>query len=203
MAVSLLPPITSGYGRPEGAEPLTVAPRYVRTLLMSRWHRTRCGYRDAGGMHLSIWCNGGSVILDSTEWSTRLGVGVDDIPEHEPVCGVCVGKALGAKQDEQPDGLPLLRFDPRHLIPPSKCPGSRSRDLWKPLNAAGSAGQCLVCGEIVPIRAIGRGYDAYGAGPTVHAPGDGLFPACPWHAWQMPALRPDGSVGCSCGWADR
>jgi hypothetical protein len=197
MAVALLPPITSSLNRPD-AEPLTEAPRYVRTGAMTRWHRSRCGYRDKHGTVLHTWCGGGCIILDGDQRSTRLGIGVDEVPTGEPVCGVCVGKALGAKQDLLPAGLPLLRFDPRHLTPPTLCPGSRNRDLWEPLNTRGNVGRCLACQDVVPIRAVGRGYSAYGAGPTNHAPGNGLFEPCPWHAWMYASLRQGGSVGCSC-----
>jgi hypothetical protein len=125
---------------------------------------------------------------------------VDELPPSEPACGTCVGRALGAGQDEVPPDLPPLRFDPRWLKPPATCPGSRSRTLWEPLpNAHWNVGRCLVCGDIVGVRVVGTGYNAWGAGPINHPPGRALAGPCPFDAWNRLSLR-NGQVACACGW---
>lgn len=202
MTVALLPPLTSGLGRWDGVSaPLLEAPRYVRTQGMSRWHRSRSGTRRGGTVSVGIWCGAGFVYLAATEPTRHGGIGVDEVPDGEPACGPCVGKALGAGQDGIPtgSGLPKLRYDPRWIIPPGLCTGSRKRELWEPLNARETVGRCLVCAELVTIRAVGRGYDAYGAGPVNHEPGPGLYEPCPFHAWNNPTKTPAG-VACACGW---
>ena len=200
MPVALLPPTTSSGGSWSGQIPLNEAPRYVRGRGNSRWHRVRCAvtYPPMHGFGertiYTYWC--GPSGTDGTEKYGPLWL-VDDVPPAEPVCGTCVGRALGAGQDDTPAGLPPLRFDPRWRTPPAKCPGSRSRTLWTQVSR--SCGQCLVCGDITPIRVVGSGYNAWGAGPTNHAPGDGLVEPCPFHAWSALVER-DGQAVCSCGW---
>lgn len=199
--VALLPPVTSGTHRPPGAVPLTSGPRYVRTRGMSRWHRSRSGWRDDQSTSIALWC-GTFVRLNGEAGKSGLGIGCDDLPAGDQACGVCVGKALGAKQDPTPAGMPPLRFDPRYLTPPRLCPGSRSRTLWVGLGAGHhTVGRCLACRQIVAVRAMGRGYSTYGAGPVKHSPGPDLVGPCPWHAWNNIAVRGDGTVGCSCGHA--
>jgi hypothetical protein len=197
MPVALLPPVSSSGAAWRGQMPLLAAPRYVRGPSNSRWHRNRSGMQwPTGRITIHFWCG------PSGHTSPQRDVlhFVDNIPAGEPACGTCVGRALGAGQDEVPADLPPLRFDPRWLAPPRFCPGSRSRELWQPVgSAAHSVGQCLVCGELVAIRAIGRGYNAWGAGPVHHTPGGGLVEPCPFHAWQRIVAR-DGRAVCDCGW---
>lgn len=203
MPVALLPPTTSSGGSWSGQRPLAEAPRYVRGRGNSRWHRVRSAvvYPPRHGAaeertSYAYWCgqhvsNGGNGGKGGPLWL------VDDVPPSEPVCGTCVGRALGAGQDETPAGLPPLLFSPRWRTPPSVCPGSRSRTLW--IEVSRNCGQCLVCGDITPIRVIGSGYNAWGAGPTNHAPGDALVEPCPFHAWSQLVER-GGAAVCGCGW---
>lgn len=200
MAVALLPPLTSGLGRWDGeSQPLLEAPRYVRTAGMSRWHRSRCGTRRQGHVSVGIWCGAGYVHLASTQPTAHGGVGVDEVPDGDPVCGPCVGKALGAGQDGIPvgSGLPNLRYDPRWIKPPSTCPGS-GRDLWEDVPNSHNVVRCLVCALLVAGRAQGSPYNP-SWGPVRHAPGAGLVEPCPWHAWNQPAKTPTG-IACACGW---
>jgi hypothetical protein len=197
MTVALLPPVSSGGGDWRGQLPINAARRYVRGPRNSRWHRPRSGSMyPAGYVCLDLWCGQG--MRDSPELDQLLYV--DELPPDQPACGTCVGRALGAGQDDVPADLPPLRFDPRWITPPSNCPGSRSRTMWEPLpNAHWNVGRCLVCGDVVSVRAVGRGYDAWGAGPVYHAPGAGLVGPCPFHAWNRLVAK-DGQVVCGCGW---
>jgi len=200
MPVALLPPTTSSGGAWSGQLPLNEAPRYVRGRGNSRWHRVRSATiyppRQAGDgwTAYAYWC--GQHVTDGGKsgplWLT------DDLPADEPVCGTCVGRALGAGQDDIPAGLPPLVFSPRWQTPPTRCPGSRSRTLWTELPGP-RCGRCLVCGDIVPIRVVGSGYNAWGAGPTNHAPGAELVEPCPFHAWSQ-LVECDGRAVCGCGW---
>ena len=197
MPVALLPPVSSSAGTWNGEMPLTRARRYVRGPGNSRWHRVRSGYQwSTGRVTLNYWC--GPFAQDapgrnSLQYRDRL-------PAGEPACGTCVGRALGAKQDEQPADLPPLVFSPLWVKPPAICPGSRSRTLWTEIEEAhGSVGRCLACGDLVSIRTIGRGYNAWGAGPVYHAPGRGLIDPCPFHAWNR-LIERVGGAGCACGW---
>lgn len=192
MPVALLPPLTISCAQWDGKTvPIYEAPRYVRGPGNSRWHRPRCGNRrSARYATLTFWCGSGYVRLDDC-------LGADSVPEPEPVCGTCEGRALGAGQDDTPAGVPRLAFEPRWLVPPRRCPGSGRCGIFECLGQ--SAGRCLVCGDLVGLRAGGGPYNGW-YGPVVHMPGPGLFPPCPWHAWNLPSKRAGGSVGCRCGW---
>lgn len=193
MPVALLPPVSSSGGPWHGQKPLYSAPRYVRGRGNSRWHRPRSAAVWPDGRTIyAFWC--GPSGTDGGKYGTiQL---VDELPAAEPVCGTCVGRALGSGQEEIPAGLPNLRFDPRWLIEPRLCPGSRSRTLWTPVDRVG---RCLACGDLVPVRVVGRGYSAWGAGPVNHPPGKGMVDPCPFHAWQRLVERVGRAV-CSCGW---
>ncbi len=195
MPVALLPPVSTSGGDWSGQRPLTEGPRYVRGRGNSRWHRPRNATTWPDGRTIfAYWCgphgtDGGKY---GPLWLT------DEPPAGEPVCGTCVGRALGAGQDDTPAGLPPLRFDPRWLSPPARCPGSNSRTLWTPVGGH-RCGRCLVCGDVLPIRAVGRGYNAWGAGPVAHPPGTAMVEPCPFHAWHR--LEPNGDTArCGCGY---
>jgi hypothetical protein len=193
MSVALMPPVSSSCGDWHGEMPLTAARRYARGKANSRWHRPRSGVQwPDGRISLHYWC--GQTVSDAPGRDSLWNV--DEISDGAPACGTCVGRALGAKQDEIPVGLPPLRFDPRWITPPRTCPGSRSHTLWVEF---GRVGRCLVCQEFVGIRAIGRGYNAWGAGPVFHEPGPGLVEPCPFHAWNR--MKRYGDIAsCACGW---
>jgi hypothetical protein len=199
MTVALLPPLSGGLSN-DGLTPLTTGPRYARTVDMSRWHRPRNGIRWPNDhIHYGFWCGAGGVHVRPGQYTVLLA---DRVPADDPVCGTCEGRALGAGQDDIPDGVPQLRFDPRYMEPPAKCPGSRDRELWTPIeDGHHSVGRCLACQAITAIRVVGRGYNAWGAGPINHPPGPGLYAPCPWHAWQRPTKSRDGTAAvCGCGW---
>jgi hypothetical protein len=204
MPVTLLPPISSGYGMWCGEQPLTTGPRYARGRGNSRWHRVRSAtlypanppYWPDERTVYHWWC-GQSATHNGKQGPLWLA---DDIPAAEPACGPCVGKALGAGQDEAPAGLPKLRFDPRYQQAPALCPGSGKQQLVEPLDARYKVGRCLACGVQDSIRALGRGYSSYGYGLVKHPPGPGLMPPCPFHAWLRLTRHADGGVACGCGW---
>jgi hypothetical protein len=197
MPVALLPPITGSGPSSVPGVPLIESERYARTRAMSRWHRIRSGYeKPDGNRTLNLWC--GTFI-----WTLSEKAGppllVDDLPDGEPACAVCVGKALGAGQDETPAGMPLLRFDPRWLTPPPLCPGSGDSGLWVDLaRPSQNVVVCLACGDVVAGRACGSPYNPKW-GATRHAPGEHLVEPCPFHAWNHLVRRGD-AVGCACGW---
>ncbi|MER7280365.1 hypothetical protein ABT369_38610 [Dactylosporangium sp. NPDC000244] len=202
MPVALLPPTTNSGGAWSGQTPLTEAPRYIRGRGNSRWHRVRsaviypAGHVRAADVTIyHYWCgpSGGSSGKAGPLWL------VDDLPPGEPVCGTCVGRALGAGQDDTPAGLPPLLFSPRWQSPPTVCPGSNKQDLMVALNQRITVGQCLVCGAIERVHALGRGYNAYGYGLIKHAPGEDLANPCPFHAWSQLVER-KGQAVCRCGW---
>jgi hypothetical protein len=198
VTVALLPPLTISRGTWDGVSlPLYEAPRYVRGPGMSRWHRPRSGVWRPRGAALSFWCGYGYVRGDSL-------LTAESIPEPEPACGTCEGRALGAGQDDTPAGMPRLAFEPRWLTPPPTCPGSGRRGADRGLieDLRRNVGRCLVCGALVGIRAMGGPYNP-SAGAVSHRPDGGLYEPCPWHAWNMPALRAPGVVGCACGWPVR
>lgn len=178
--------------------PLTSARRYARGRGNSRWHRVRSGVQfqghegRAGHVSLHYWC--GVTGFDSYD-NDRLWT-VDELPPGEAACGTCVGRALGAKQDEAPADLPPLVFDPRWQTPPKWCPGSRSSRLWS--HVAASVGRCLVCGEYAAVRAMGGPYDPRTA-LVAHFPGPEMVAPCPFDAWMRLTVR-DGQVACACGW---
>lgn len=187
MPVVLLPPFTIGCGDWNGVDtPLAEGPRYVRGPGHSRWHRPRSGVRMRRWTSLHLWCGQGT-FLDNV-------ITADEVPEAEPVCGTCEGRALGAGQDETPAGMPRLAFEPRWLTPPAKCPGAGRSALFEPV---GRVGRCLLCGEMLPVRATGSWHNPdYGV--VAHKPGPGLVPPCPWHGWRR--LRANG---CACGYREQ
>ncbi|MDH6111941.1 hypothetical protein P3T36_006876 [Kitasatospora sp. MAP12-15] len=188
MPVYLFPPITTSPCRID-AEPLTEGPRFVRTDRMSRWHRVRSGIRY-GDSHTvyNLWC-AGSVHGDSF-------LAREQLPDGERVCGPCDGRAVGSGQEPAgPAGRALL-FTPQALAPPRYCPGSRNQRLTAAI-PPGTVGQCLACGDLHPIRAMGGPYNGRAA-ITQHAPGRGLVAPCPFHRWRY--LTPVGdAIECSCG----
>lgn len=195
MPVPLLPPLGSSPCRPPNATPLTSGPRYVRGSGNSRWHRIRWAYRQPDRIVYSFWC-GPSL---SDKHTSGPVVTRDDVDAGELVCGTCVGRALGAGQDDSPSDLPELVFSPRWLKPPRWCPGSRSEDLIgePPAPAHGWVGMCLACGDLVAVRAMGGPWNPrYGL--QQHPAGPGLLPGCPWHGWQYIGRR-SGGAGCRCG----
>ncbi|WBB94260.1 hypothetical protein [Verrucosispora sp. WMMC514] len=197
MPVALLPPVTGGSHRFPDAVPLTEGPRFVRGPRSGRWHRPRAAVRYPGRLVWALWC--GPHLFDTEQVPVLRS---DETPADGPVCGTCVGRALGAGQDETPTGLGELVFSPRWQEPPRRCPGSRAWDMFdRPDTAHGSVGACLACGDLVAVRSMGGPWNPYAA-PIEHVPGPGLVSACPFHAWQHIRRRPDGRAGCVCGWHD-
>lgn len=189
MTVALLPPTTYGYGQWNGIDrPLLEGPRYVRGSGHSRWHRLRSAVRRPRWTSLDLWC-GQATQLERV-------ITAEQVPEADPVCGTCEGRALGAGQDETPAGMPRLAFEPRWLEPPAKCPGAgRSRNF----EAVGRVGRCLICRELLPVRATGSWHNPdYGV--VSHQPGPGLAPPCPWHGWRRLYATEGGSIRCGCGY---
>jgi hypothetical protein len=208
MPVALLPPITQSLHTPT-TDPITEGPRYLRSPGMSRWHRPRSAYQPhpagataASGRRMDhvawlLWC--GQTAYDGATPVLR----AEQVPDGEPVCGTCEGRALGAGQDNLPVGLPRLRFDPRWITPPTLCPGSGRADIAEQVpSARGSIARCLACGQLEAMRGRGSAYyPSYGL--TRHPPGDGLLPPCWWHAWHHITLVAPGRAGCACGWHQR
>lgn len=178
--------------------PLTHAPRYVRTSRSTRWHRPRYGHRfapthpyAAGKETFGLWCGQGvgARLQEPLLWR-------GSVPDGEPACGTCEGRALGAGQDVTPDGMPGLIFSGRYGLAPEVCPGTRTK-LAVP-HAGYRVGTCRVCHTVEPLRACGGRYHA-DWNLAAHPPGDLLCPPCPQHGWYH--LEPHGPAGvrCACG----
>lgn len=191
MTVVLEPPLTrSAAWRVPGRTPpaaLAVAPRYLRTRTMGRWHRPRSGthHPDTGRDSYLLWCG------QTLGWQEILSA--EAVPDGEMACGTCEGRAIGAGQDDWPGpGGPELLFEPRRLTPPRHCPGSRSEHLYEVISQHRDILRCLACREIVKGRGYGWRY-----GPENHEPGAGLVPGCPFHAWQDLVIA-GGQAICAC-----
>lgn len=195
--VDLLPPLSRGLGYTD-ATPIPKGPRYARTSAMGRWHRIRSGVRFERWGHTAwaLWCG---------QHVSQGGRGGDCLTTSEPfdgapVCGTCEGRAFGALQEAPPEGSRELVFSPRRLTPPAKCPGARS-GLWESVPGGLNVAVCLACGVIAAVRASGGPYNPR-TGLVTHAPGPGLVPGCPFHAWDNLARleTSDGPVArCGCG----
>lgn len=165
---------------------LTEGPRYVRSRQATRWHRTRSAVRYppmvADGVELlpdrvvwRHWCG--------THTHSSRGIGVDDLPADEPLCGTCEGRAVGAGQGSEVatvDGE--LLFTPHGIEPPKVCPGSQT-PMYVEEPGGQSVGRCLPCGQLVRLRGGGgwQGWSWYG--PQNHPPGPDLVEPCRAHRW--------------------
>jgi hypothetical protein len=187
MTVALLPP-TTGYLGPIAATALLEGPRYLRNPTMSYWHRPRSGRRDNADQVVTydLWC--GPYVRG------HLALTTETVPPGERVCATCDGRAVGAGQEENGPTGRTLAFQPRHLVPPRFCPGGRTQ-MFAELGG-GRVGQCLVCRDHHPLRAMGGPYDAF-YGITQHPPGPGLVQPCPFHRWKALTAR-DGRIYCPC-----
>lgn len=191
--VRLEPPYTRSLGSCADIRPLTRGPRLVRSSGSGRWHRTRSGTHHAtrGNTVFHLWCGQAVHVGDALIAGT--------LPEDQPLCGTCEGRACGAGHPAT--GTPLneaLLFEPRSAAPPpARCPSHRFGE-WKlgglPLRGVFA---CPVCGSATRLRAAGGPYNSHSV-IEGHAPGPGLIAPCPFHRWDWPALR-DGVVACGCG----
>jgi hypothetical protein len=190
VTVSLFPPTSSFgmYGPSHLA--LTEGPRFVRTGRMSRWHRVRSGVGYPDGLRVySLWCTGS---VRGEDFLSR-----EDLADGDLVCATCDGRAVGAGQEPAgPEGRRLV-FSPRDVDPPKYCPGSRVQLLTRSL-PPGNVGQCLACGDLHVVRAMGGPYTPKAA-VVQHPPGAALVDPCPFHAWRYLDPQDDGTVRCSCG----
>jgi hypothetical protein len=196
LRLPLEPPYTRGTGLGPRYVPIERFAPLVRTGGMGRWHRPRSGLRyvadgrPSGRYSLHTWCG-------QIAHSAR-GIITADQPDQDPLCGTCEGRAVGAGHSLI-GVVPMseLLFEPfSQYAPPPVCPGFR-RGLVRTDTAR--AEQCVTCGELVPIRFYGRGYDAVRVFPQSHPPGPGLVPPCPFHGWDMLVLRPGAErASCSC-----
>lgn len=198
MPVALLPPRTSSYlmSGPRDLV-LTKGPRYARKPVMGLWHRTRSGFVQ----HPTDWRPGYSTVLRMFCGQSICGYvcswGRDAEPDDGlPLCGTCVGRAIGAGLDDPITGRELS-FTPRWLVPPKVCPGSMKERLVEP-HPGNRTGRCLVCGDIDRCRSSGSPY-APRWGLQRHPPGPGLIPACPFHGWAYVTRVGDraGCYGCT------
>ncbi len=193
MTVVLEPPLTrSGTWSPPDMPlpvPLLTGPRFVRGPRSSRWHRPRSGTVCAERVTYLLWCG------QRSHRSEEGFATAEELPRGAALCGTCDGRAVGAGQDTWSiEGGPELLFTPNRLIPPARCPGSRTE--WCTL-LAWNVGTCLICGVTTPLRSSGGPYNSRW-GMTNHPPGPALVPGCPFHAWRELELK-DGHVRCGCG----
>jgi hypothetical protein len=184
--------------RPEWwSTPVLHAPRYVRTSRSTRWHRPRYGKRFSdqhpwapGKETFTVWCGQGvgARLQQPLLWS-------GSVPDGEPVCGTCEGRALGAGQDPTPEGMPGLVFSGRYGLAPEWCPGGGTK-LAVP-HDGNRVATCRVCRRVEPMRACGGRYHADWKLAAHEA--TTLPDPCPEHGWY--SLVPNGpaDVRCACG----
>lgn len=185
-----LPPLTGApadLGDSLLMEAHTSGPAFVRSRAAGRWHIVRSAvsrmvpWDDEICTTWHYWCG-------PFASSGKGALLVDTVPDGEPLCGTCYGRAEGA--DERSD----LLFEPRIATPPKLCPGSQT--MWVN-ETARNAGFCLVCGDGVKLRGFGGAY-AWNYGIQRHQPGPDLVPPCEFHAWRQLTLTVDRVVACRC-----
>lgn len=200
--VRLEPPYSRS-GLPEhtrGQLPLLRGPRLVRTRTMSRWHRPRSGVahpsgraRSAPYVTYTLWCgqflNRSSGVVLAAE-----------LPDNEPLCGPCEGKAIGA--GHPPIAVALekaLLFEPDSGRPPPQwCPAGRlrERDAYR-LADYGQAFVCPVCGAGARLRGAG-GWTNPHVKVESHLTGPALIDPCPFHRWDWLVLDAEARALCAC-----
>lgn len=162
----------------------TEGPAFLRSA--TRIHRVRAlRHRvDSDGVVTELWCG-----------SHRYDLPIQTIDRHDPVCGTCEGRAIGAGQPStlqlltEPSATAHLLFKPRQPDPPRWCPGSGTM-LGDPERHL-----CYVCGEHVSYRGLGSPYrPSYGM--VRHEPAVLVAP-CNWHAWKSLVLKGQRAV-CIC-----
>ena len=204
VTVALLPPML--LGRPDHRieyEALEVGPSFIRQAHPQRagelWHRPRSGYLslrewDPGRIRTSwqLWC--GQYAVPERSLTAEV------LPDGAVVCATCDGRARGAGQVPQPDGL-TTRYAPRYSRLPRNCPGSGRSGLWREHGA--TTGRCGVCGEVLATRYSGGPYNG-GVGIVRHPPpADLLERCCQLHGWRHLVLNASGDAVCGCtvpGW---
>lgn len=197
--VRLEPPYSRSGGGRRGILPITRGPRLARTRGMGRWHRPRSGIQFTADAALgarvcfTFWCGqaaqGGDVLTAA------------DVPDGEPLCGTCEGRAIGA--GHPPVGVELrvaLLFEPASSKPPPPaCPATLIRWFGRTPWGWNDVFPCPGCGVATKLRGAGSPYDSH-VKITGHAPGHDLIEPCPFHRWDRVAISADGStVGCACG----
>lgn len=177
--------------------PLTTGPRLVRGDHPQRpgryWHRVRSGTRQPAATHRPVaratwhlWC--GPMVFEPHYLTANT------VPDGEPLCGTCEGRAIGAGHPPVLPGISagVLRFEPVTQRPaPPVCPISARGMRWSPAmdRLTWPRFTCPVCGEVT-------GW--YGRRPRRHEPGPGLVEPCPFHRWDQLVLDSDGRVRCAC-----
>ena len=182
-------PLTGAPAEPGDAllmEARTEGPAFVRSRASSRWHIVRSAvdrlrpWDDDISTVFHYWCG-------PSTFSGR-ALTADEVPDGEPLCGTCYGRAEGA--DDRPD----LIFEPQGHKPPRTCPGSQTR--WVDLTAH-NRGVCLVCAAGVKMRGFGGAY-RWDWGAQRHEPGPGLVDPCEFHGWRQLVLTTESTVVCRC-----
>lgn len=201
MTVTYQPPLTGGPAHPGEAllrEPINEGPAYLRGPRMGRWHRIRSAalwlHEWSGELveHYYLWCGQHA---SSHPGKSGVPIFTDDLPDGQPSCGTCEGRAIGADPD-RPEWL----FQPATTQVPPRCPGSSTllvaedQTTWR-------YATCLVCRDVVRMRASGGPY-ASRWGAQTHPPGPGLVDPCPFHAWRELVLvknsTGDTAAACRC-----
>lgn len=191
MSIALLPPLNRRVANltyDDRSQALTEGPAYIlgrpSTRYEPRWHRVRAGERlDTVDGHertyWHVWCG--------PHHNAAHVVAVDELPEGQPLCGTCDGRAKGHL------GESGLVYSPDLLKAPKLCP---SKTLYSRFGH--NVGRCLACGEFAALRwaPMHSGYSGREV-ITTHPP-KLLVPPCPFHAWR--SLVADGSTArCACG----
>lgn len=190
MPVPLLPPLmrrVANLTYDDGLVALTEGPAYIlgrpSNRVPARWHRVRAGetFRAIDGEQRTYWHTWCGPHRDAAAV-----VAVDELPDGQPVCGTCEGRAKGHL------GQDGLIYSPDAITPPRLCP---SKTLYTRIGH--NVGRCLACGEIAALRwaSMHSGYSGREV-ITAHPPKDLVRP-CPFHAWR--SLTADGdTAACAC-----
>lgn len=191
MTVAYEPPLTRSrpnHGDSLEREVIAQGPPYLRGPRQGRWHRVRSAERVLHENHrnglvgiretYTLWCGPFQSQWDVDRAGETL-LFADVVPAGEPSCGTCEGRAIGAGQTGEPTSW---LFSPRRLDQPKVCPGSRTM-LVREDQAVYNRATCLVCGDVVAMRASGGPYSPRW-GAVTHQPGPELVDGCQWHAWR-------------------
>lgn len=189
--VRLEPPYSrSGASASHYADMLPVlrGPRLVRGSRSGRWHRPRSAihFISQGRTSFQLWCG-------QHASSTDVITGTE-VPDGDPLCGTCEGRAIGA--GHPPIGVELLAalvFEPASRFRrPAVCPAASmfiSDQLARSVPWRASF-PCPACEDHTKLRGAG-GWSNPHVKIAGHPPVGQLVDPCPFHGWDRLTMRPD------------
>lgn len=177
---------------------LTVHPAYVLSGGATMWHVVRAAYMTEYNKIVHFYCG--------QHQRTRIINGLvadwletDNPASDDPVCGTCVGRAVGAGRKLprlEVVGDPSLQFTPRGRKPNVWCPGTRLSASWG--LEYGDRMTCPICGvEDLRVGLAGTSpwYSSGWVQIRAHRTGVNIVDPCPFHGWKN--MTKDGVCACS------